>query len=104
MEFSRFRVVYRVVDFPLPVGPVTRIIPLGFFINDKKLGRISGEKPKESNSNKILEGSRILKTALSPLTAGKIETLIFMFLPPHSPEFYHLEVIFFQQYPNQTLF
>ncbi|MBA7547319.1 hypothetical protein ES705_39733 [subsurface metagenome] len=82
VEFNKFSVVYSVVDFPLPVGPVTKIIPLGFFINDKKSGRISGEKPKESNSNKMLEGSNILKTALSPVTAGNIETLILIFLPP----------------------
>ncbi|MBA7587996.1 hypothetical protein ES708_30044 [subsurface metagenome] len=64
------------------MGPVTKIIPLGFFIKDLNLGRQSWENPNEFNSNKMLTGSNILKTAPSPLIVGRIDTLIFIFLPP----------------------
>jgi len=55
-----------VVVLPLPVGPVTRIIPYGFMISRSKCASVSSEKPSDPRFTTIDERSRMRGTTLSP--------------------------------------
>ena len=60
------RQAYKVVVLPEPVGPVTRIIPLGFCISCLTVFRLSGIIPSLARSSETELLSRILITTLSP--------------------------------------
>ena len=71
---SSLNAVYNVVDLPEPVGPVTRMIPCGFFNILSNFSNSSSEKPKFFLSlvRFSLEVKRI--TTFSPLIVGNIDT------------------------------
>ena len=73
---------YRVVVLPEPVGPVTKIIPSGYFKDRLYVDSIGSGNPKSSIS--IFEDclSRSLSTTLSPYDEGSVETLTSTFLEP----------------------
>ncbi|MBA7690709.1 hypothetical protein ES703_99240 [subsurface metagenome] len=66
---------YKVVVFPLPVGPVTSMIPLGLLIRESKSSSWSDKKPISPRPSITDDLSRILMTMLSPKREGKEETL-----------------------------
>ena len=69
-----FSAEYRVVDFPEPVGPVTRKIPSGKLITCSKIVWSSEKKPSWGRPKLRLSLSRIRITMLSPCTVGRVET------------------------------
>ena len=69
-----FSAVYSVVVFPLPVGPVTRMIPFGSAIRRCKLACVASSSPSFVKSSSTRVRSRILITTLSPNTVGNVET------------------------------
>ena len=48
MVFKCCKIEYTVVDLPVPVAPVTRMIPFGFWIAFNTFSRLASENPKES--------------------------------------------------------
>src|SRR3989344_5785039 len=66
---------YRLVVFPLPVGPVTTIMPLGFWISLRKMSYKSWRRPRVSSDRRFW-GFKILITTDSPYSAGRLEVLI----------------------------
>src|SRR5207247_4706071 len=64
---------YKVVVFPLPVGPVKNMIPCGFLINCSKTFFSSERNPKSSKEYN-LEVLRMRSTTHSPNWVGKRET------------------------------
>ena len=60
------------VDLPLPVGPVTRMIPLGARIPSSKRLRISSAKPRSLRFSDTLRVSRMRITVFSPRAVGKV--------------------------------
>ena len=78
---SSLRNAYKDVVFPLPVGPVTIMMPLLDFSNCCVVSRWS---PNISNSDKLdtpSTESSSLSTRLSPATPGVVATLISRSLP-----------------------
>src|SRR3989338_2465018 len=64
---------YRVLDFPAPVGPVTKIMPWGFFMACSIFLRSSSQKPRFSRVRKERELNRRICTD-SPNDVGMVET------------------------------
>ena len=73
--FNSFKTAYKVVDLPLPVGPVTRIIPKGFCNICSSFFMSSFLIPRLSLFIRLESLERILITTFSPFTVGRIETL-----------------------------
>ena len=69
------------VDFPLPVGPVTRIIPCGFFNISSNTLRSAGVSPSFDLSMLNPSLDAILITHFSPYTVGRLDTRISYSLP-----------------------
>ena len=78
---SLFKIEYRVVDFPLPVGPVTSIMPKGFSMASWKSSSGSGKNPIASRPMLKFALSSALKTTLLPKPTGRTETLKSISLP-----------------------
>ncbi len=70
-----FKIEYKVVVLPEPVGPVIITMPLGWEISFLKTSIISSRMPSFSISIKFF-GSKILKTMASPYSEGRVELLI----------------------------
>ena len=70
------------VVFPLPVGPVTRIIPYGAETIGRNADSVSGEKPSVSMFNGTVAWSRMRITTLSPCSVGIVETRKSISFPP----------------------
>ena len=68
--FKRPSVAYNVVDFPLPVGPVTNIIPVELPIASCQPSRVFFEKPNLSRDICPLLGSKMRITVFSPNSVG----------------------------------
>ena len=76
-ELISFKQAYSDVVFPLPVGPVARMIPCGLRIMRSKSWRLSSVNPSSVSPNSIDCRSRIRSTTLSPwsvATVGTVET------------------------------
>ena len=73
ISFKLLNTVYKVVDLPLPVGPVTRMIPLGNSKTSSNFLEFSSVKPSCALVLIELFLSRILITTFSPYTVGSIE-------------------------------
>ncbi len=80
--FILAREAYNVVVFPQPVGPVTRMMPLGRRMSSFILSSIPFEKPSRSRSIMMVDLSRTLMTTLSPKMVGRQETRRSISLPP----------------------
>ena len=74
MTFNSESAAYRVVVFPEPVGPVTRIIPFGNSITSRNLRIRSCDIPTLFKSSEITDLSRIRHTTLSPNIVGRTLT------------------------------
>ena len=74
--FSSLRAVYRVVDLPLPVGPVTKIIPKGLAIIWSKRAISSGASPSSFLFLVRFSLEEIRITIFSPCTVGMEEIRI----------------------------
>ena len=74
-EFNSLSIEYKVVDLPLPVGPVTRIIPCGFEIILFTFFMFSSSIPRSSFLIIPLPLLRILITTFSPNTTGRTDIL-----------------------------
>ncbi len=72
---SRFRTEYRVVVFPLPVGPVTRIRPYGRLMQRFRPSNVFDSNPSLARSMFRALWSRIRITTLSPKSVGRVDTL-----------------------------
>ena len=72
---SLLSAAYSVVVLPLPVGPVTKIIPNGLSINTLKSSSSFLGRPSSFRLNIMLPLSKILKTTFSPPTVGNEATL-----------------------------
>ncbi|MNJ49117.1 hypothetical protein D3C77_443330 [compost metagenome] len=70
---SCLRVVYSVVVLPEPVGPVTRMMPLGWLVMVCQRRRSSWEKPSWSKLFSSTSGSKIRITIFSPKAVGRVE-------------------------------
>ena len=68
------RTEYRVVDFPLPVGPVTNTTPCGSSITLRKVASVDGRKPSLSNPIRTPPTSITRITTFSPNFPGNVET------------------------------
>ena len=62
------------VDLPLPVGPVTRTMPLGARMFCWKSPRTSSAKPRSSRFSETLRVSSTRITVFSPRLVGKVLT------------------------------
>ena len=67
--------------FPEPVGPVSNIIPCGFFIASYVSFKAFSSKPNFFKSNSMLSLSRTLIPTFSPKTVGTVAILKSIFLP-----------------------
>ena len=65
---------YRVVVLPLPVGPVTRIIPSGRLMALRTCSSSAGEKPICESGLMPRAASRMRMVIFSPCCVGKLET------------------------------
>ena len=72
--FSSLSAAYSVVVLPLPVGPVTITMPLGFVIRPRTVSRSSSRRPTRSSESWTLERSRTRITTLSPNMVGSTAT------------------------------
>ena len=72
--FSSLSDVYSVVDFPDPVGPVTRMIPCGLLRMLSKTFSCSASKPRALFGFVRPSLDVSLITVFSPKTVGRIET------------------------------
>ena len=63
--FKRFRMVYRVVVLPEPVGPLARIMPYGLEMARSTRFKLASLKPR-SVSSKVWVAARTRRTAFSP--------------------------------------
>ena len=81
-ESSRCSAAYRVVVFPEPVGPVTRRMPLDRERNRSICARSAGSIPRSDSPRRMLERSRMRRTARSPNDVGTVETRMSISLPP----------------------
>ncbi len=75
-EFNSLSMAYRLEDLPLPVGPVTRISPVGLRIIASSRRASAGSMPRLFNVSCFLSLSSIRMTIFSPYNAGKDETRI----------------------------
>ena len=75
-------VAYSVVDFPEPVGPVTRIVPYGLRYAVANRSSVSGRKPRSSSRSSACPLSRIRMTTFSPCTIGSVATRRSTLRPP----------------------
>ena len=73
-ELIEATAAYRVVDFPLPVGPVTRIIPCGARMARWTRSRSSASNPSWARSSTTRDLSRMRRTMLSPKIVGRDDT------------------------------
>ena len=62
------------VVLPLPVGPVTRRIPVGRAMNSWNFGKSWGESPSSSMPLSRISGSKMRRTAFSPKAVGMVLT------------------------------
>ncbi len=69
--------------FPEPVGPVTKIMPLGFFKLDSNCFKDLESIPSCSSCNCVSALSNILNTTFSPWLEGKVDTLISIHFSPN---------------------
>src|SRR5690606_31484729 len=67
-------VAYSVVDFPEPVGPVTRIIPYGLRYDSWNVSKLSSRNDRSRRSRLAVELSRMRITTFSPHTVGSVAT------------------------------
>src|SRR5438132_5586384 len=67
-------VEYRVVVLPLPVGPLTRIMPYGLSDMASHISNVAGVKPSLANPSRVLLWSRMRITTFSPNTVGRVDT------------------------------
>ena len=74
MSLSSFNAAYKVVVFPLPVGPVTITIPFGLLMRPLTFSRSSSRKPTLSKLNCTLPRSNTRITTLSPNMVGNTAT------------------------------
>ncbi len=72
-ELTRINMLYMVVVFPEPVGPVTKIMPWGLLMMAFIFSRFTGLKPRSSKVYKAAARSRTLKTIFSPIIEGMEE-------------------------------
>ena len=79
---SRFRVEYRVVVLPEPVGPVTSTIPCGRSTRSFQPSASSALKPSCSMLRNVTSGSKMRSTHFSPNAVGMVETRISTSRPP----------------------
>ncbi|MNN57011.1 hypothetical protein D3C81_1719740 [compost metagenome] len=70
---SCLRVVYSVVVLPEPVGPVTRMMPLGWPVMLCQRRRSSAEKPSWSKPLSSTSGSKMRITSFSPKAVGRVD-------------------------------
>ena len=84
ISLSSLRAAYSVVVLPEPVGPVTRMMPLGFMITSIQLASVSSGMPSLLRSSWTTERSRIRSTTLSPNMVGRVETRMSTLLPPRA--------------------
>ena len=68
-----FKLVYRVVVLPDPVGPVTSTIPFGLSHICSHRPKSSLAKPSCPNDLSNMSGSKIRITIFSPCAVGKVE-------------------------------
>ena len=81
-SFKLFRPAYKVVVLPEPVGPVTRIIPLGSANASFKILSVSSDMPSKSSEMPAFSLSRIRMTTRSPARLGRVDTRTSTSLPP----------------------
>ena len=74
-SFRKFMAPYNVVDFPLPVGPVTKTIPWGAEIAEINSFSCAFVKPMALMLTANDEEFNIRITTLSPRLVGNIEIL-----------------------------
>jgi hypothetical protein len=67
-----FSVEYRVTVLPLPVGPVTRMMPLGW-ADISSMRRLLAAKPSSEKSRTSTSGSKIRITSFSPKAVGSVD-------------------------------
>jgi len=72
--FNSARAEYSVVVLPDPVGPVTRIMPLGMLMHLRSRASVSSSKPTRVKSRATTERSRTRITTLSPNMVGSTLT------------------------------
>ena len=70
---SPFSVEYSVVVLPEPVGPVTRMMPLGSRVIVSQRVRSSGVKPRSVKSRTSTSGLKMRITIFSPNAVGIVE-------------------------------
>ncbi len=76
------KIAYRVVDLPLPVGPVTRIIPWEDWINFSTISSFSSFNPSSGRLNSLVDLFNNLSTSRSPWVIGIVETRISILWSP----------------------
>src|SRR5438445_10997496 len=69
-----YSVEYRVVVLPLPVGPLTRIIPYGLSAIASHSSNVAGVKPSLPSPSLVLDWSKMRITTFSPNTVGSVDT------------------------------
>ena len=83
--FARyFSAEYSVVVLPLPVGPVTRMMPVVLDRKLKNSGSSTSENPSWSTCFSRMSGSKMRSTAFSPNAVGIVETRSSISRPPCS--------------------
>ena len=71
---SSDRTLNKLVDFPDPVGPVTRIIPFGWAIASFTVASDRPQYPSWSSLTAWFDSSKIRMTTFSPSAIGNVET------------------------------
>ena len=69
---SRFIVAYSVVVLPLPVGPVTRMMPCGRAVSSAQRSASRAPKPSASTLLTTVSGSKMRITIFSPKAVGSV--------------------------------
>src|SRR5262249_27729881 len=82
MTLSSLRAEYSVVVLPAPVGPVTRMMPLGLAISWRNSASISPGMPTLLRSSDTTVRSSTRMTTLSPNMVGRMLTRKSTGLPP----------------------
>ncbi len=72
--FKISSIEYKVVVLPQPVGPVIKIIPIGFFRLSLILSKLLSLNPKSSKLRALVVSGKRRITIFSPSKAGRIET------------------------------
>ena len=81
-SFKRFSPAYSVVVLPDPVGPVTRIMPLGSANASRKIISASSDMPSRSSDMPAFSLSKIRITTRSPARLGNVDTRTSTSFPP----------------------